>query len=226
MDYNVASRMGYGESKYVGERMLHEIASASPKKTNFNILRIGQIAGPEKDLRGIWNKNEWFPSLLLTSKELKKLPRTLGRFEMIDWIPVDALADIILDLVHDACDGESKTAVGESEGVKVFNLVNSKRSPFLSFVEGIREKLGAGVEIVEYEEWVSAVEEIEQGDEQALERLPALKILGFFEGLKMDKGEDCIKFDTKNGMQSSPSMRNLPTITGELIKRWMSQWGL
>ena len=42
----------------------------------------------------------------LTAMGLKRFPKTLGKFKLIDWIPVDAIADIILDLVRSSGDLE------------------------------------------------------------------------------------------------------------------------
>jgi hypothetical protein len=48
----------------------------------------------------LWNKHEWFPSLVLSSLYVGALPddigSTLGR---IDWVLVDLLAGVLVDLV-------------------------------------------------------------------------------------------------------------------------------
>ena len=52
--------MGYGESKYVAERLL-ELA-AEEFGVSAAICRVGQLAGPvEKG--GMWSKQEWLPSV-------------------------------------------------------------------------------------------------------------------------------------------------------------------
>lgn len=52
--------MGYGESKYVAERLL-EIA-AGEFGVSAAICRVGQLAGPVKK-GGMWSKQEWLPSV-------------------------------------------------------------------------------------------------------------------------------------------------------------------
>ena len=59
------------------------------------ILGTDQIAGPLGG-NGVWNRNEWLPSIVTSSKHLGALPGTLGTFEAVDWIPVDVLALIML----------------------------------------------------------------------------------------------------------------------------------
>jgi thioester reductase-like protein len=88
--------MGYGESKHISEGILSIIASQSPGVSpHIHILRIGQISGPISGRGRMWNEHERFRSLLRSSKALGILPGDLGRFEVLDWIPVDVLAGIV-----------------------------------------------------------------------------------------------------------------------------------
>ena len=60
---------GYGESKWVSERLL-ELASAQTV-VNPVIIRVGQICGGPN---GSWNENEWLPSLIRSSVHIICLP--------------------------------------------------------------------------------------------------------------------------------------------------------
>ncbi len=62
-DFGVPSAMGYGESKYVAEQLLEKARKRS--SVSAAICRVGQLAGPVVK-RGIWNKQEWLPSVSLT----------------------------------------------------------------------------------------------------------------------------------------------------------------
>lgn len=75
---------GYAESKFVSERICALASSFSGVPTT--IHRVGQIAGPTTE-HGLWNKQEWLPSLLATSKTLGMVPTELGNMS-VDWIPV------------------------------------------------------------------------------------------------------------------------------------------
>lgn len=88
-DHRVPSTIGYAQSKYIAERLLN----AASEKTGIStiVARIGQIAGPVHKPDGIWNKQEWFPSLAISSAYLKKIPSDLGPVSMIDWIPLMCL---------------------------------------------------------------------------------------------------------------------------------------
>jgi thioester reductase-like protein len=60
---------GYGESKWVSERLL-EVAFANTA-LNPIVIRVGQICGGPN---GFWNEKEWLPSLIRSSVQIKCLP--------------------------------------------------------------------------------------------------------------------------------------------------------
>lgn len=62
-DFSVPAAMGYGESKYVAEQLLDEAGKSSG--VSAAICRVGQLAGPVLK-GGIWNKQEWLPSVSST----------------------------------------------------------------------------------------------------------------------------------------------------------------
>lgn len=95
-DWTSAVNMGYAESKLAAERL---IAVANQRSSlRATICRVGQIAGPTIR-EGIWSKQEWIPSLIASSVHLGKLPTSLGSRNTIDWIPVDFVSRIIIDLL-------------------------------------------------------------------------------------------------------------------------------
>ncbi|KAF7956004.1 hypothetical protein EAE96_004925 [Botrytis aclada] len=123
---------GYAESKYISELL---ISYASDKFSShghkFSLARVGQIAGPVR-AQGMWNKTEWFPSLILSSIHVGCIPSSLGSsLGRIDWVPVDLLADIIADLAL----ANSLQSGGRS--VQVFHPLNPNPKTW----EDIREEL-------------------------------------------------------------------------------------
>lgn len=111
-DWYAAEGMGYAQSKLIAERLLAAASEKSGLRTA--ICRLGQIAGPTTR-SGIWNKREWIPSLIASSIHLGKLPTSLGSRDMIDWIPVDIAAQIIVDLVSDS-EPQSRPELREQGG--------------------------------------------------------------------------------------------------------------
>ena len=94
-DPTVPLRQGYGESKHVSERIC---ATASTKcGIPTSIHRVGQIGGPTT-ANGMWNKQEWLPSLVATSKALGKIPTSLGSVS-VRWVPVVCLSLSLSDII-------------------------------------------------------------------------------------------------------------------------------
>ncbi|KUM60291.1 hypothetical protein ACN42_g6826 [Penicillium freii] len=86
-DIAVVLPQGYGESKYIAERICLEASQRSHVPTS--VYRVGQIAGPTTT-RGQWNPQEWLPTIIATSKAMGKIPNRLGS-TAVDWVPVWAV---------------------------------------------------------------------------------------------------------------------------------------
>ena len=69
--------MGYSRSKMASSLILDAAAKAEVPAMS---IRVGQIAGPKGE-KGMWNKQEFMPTLLSTSVALGLLPRELGPSE-------------------------------------------------------------------------------------------------------------------------------------------------
>jgi nucleoside-diphosphate-sugar epimerase len=84
---DVTLPQGYAESKHVAERIC--LAASSRAGVPTTILRVGQIAGPTVE-KGLWNRQEWVPTIIATSKAMGKIPSDIGTAS-VDWIPVVSL---------------------------------------------------------------------------------------------------------------------------------------
>jgi thioester reductase-like protein len=65
----VAVGMGYGESKWISEKILSVASSQTPLRPV--IVRAGQISG---GVNGCWNPLEWMPAVVQSAKLVKCLP--------------------------------------------------------------------------------------------------------------------------------------------------------
>lgn len=83
-DDTAVLKQGYGESKHVSERMC--VIASKKAQVPTTIFRVGQIAGPTTK-SGLWNPDEWLPTIVATSKALGKVPSDLSSMP-IDWVPV------------------------------------------------------------------------------------------------------------------------------------------
>ena len=202
--------MGYGESKHVSERILATAAERCGVKVD--ILRLGQVAGPIAPDGGCWNRSEWFPSLIQTSKAMGCVPDALMD---VDWIPADVLARIILDLAH-----------RDHEGFQTYNLINPHNREWQTLVPSIQKVLGG--EMVSLREWIDRLKAVDGNDKAEVAMKPALKILDWFSDVEagLVGGREGIKYATANGTSASGTMRELGPVSEEWMGHWLRQLGL
>ncbi|KAI6085965.1 acetyl-CoA synthetase-like protein [Hypoxylon rubiginosum] len=182
-------RQGYARSKYAGERLVDAYAAATGRKAA--VLRVGQVAGPV-ELGGAWNKWEWFPSLVRSAKFLGALPRTLGTSSRVEWVPVDELSQIILEVVDDVNNSNSNPNIAATNGRKrngeggahVYNLVNPTPVDFSSLLPALQPAIAPSV--TPFADWVERLEHSSHdraARKTAAEDNPAVKLLDFYRSL-------------------------------------------
>lgn len=214
-DWRVAHDAPYGQSKFISERVLDAAAKVAGVPTA--VCRVGQIAGPTV-AAGMWPKQEWLPSLIASSKYLGKLPGSLGKLERVDWIPVDLLGSIIVELAL------SSEAV-QPPGADVYHTVNPQATTWEELVPVVAAALGGiSVEVVSLEAWLEALKDSEsKAVDVALN--PALKLMDFFQDLTSEDSAPYL--DTKHTSgHSSPSLAGLLSVQPAWMENWIRQWGL
>ncbi|KAJ5888250.1 hypothetical protein N7495_008291 [Penicillium taxi] len=122
---------GYAESKYIAERIC--LTASRIAGVSATVLRVGQIAGPAGAMKGELSRREWIPSIVLTSKMIGKLPNSLGTM-VVDWIPVNTVAEIILELI------DYRSLVSATESFACFNIVNPKSTSWHVLASPVRER--------------------------------------------------------------------------------------
>ncbi|KAI1621302.1 hypothetical protein EDD37DRAFT_581368, partial [Exophiala viscosa] len=205
VDYNVALPMGYGESKHVAERLL--AIAADVARITVDVLRLGQVAGPISPNAGSWNRSEWFPALIETSKSTNRIP---DRLPEVNWVPVDVLAGIIVDLLHH-----------EHGGCKTFNLLNPHTRPWEELTSTIQRNIGGNV--VPFKAWIQDLQSVDSSDPSEVKSKPALKILDWFVGLEqsMSSGRSQPSFRTVNGIEASRIMAELQPVSDAWMEHWL-----
>ncbi|KAN0095473.1 putative NRPS-like enzyme [Hyaloscypha variabilis] len=245
-DDSAPTPMGYGESKYIAEMMLDHAARTLNLTTG--AVRIGQIAGTSNNPRG-WNRNEWLPSLVLSSRYLRALPETLGAkdsdssgvMSSINWIPIDQLSEILVELTFNLSEGT------RSPGAQIFHAINPNPVTWESLLPTVQKTLEETlppegetvvnrIEIVPLPTWIerlretaSAVTDARTPSESAdiLHQNPGLKLLDFYESLAASgKSAPRSGFDIRKSSEASPSLRNLEAIRKEWIVGWVNDWVL
>ncbi|KAI1376525.1 acetyl-CoA synthetase-like protein [Hypoxylon crocopeplum] len=183
-------KQGYARSKYVGERLVDGYARATGRRAA--VLRVGQVAGPV-ELGGVWNPWEWFPSLVRSAKFLGALPRTLGSSSRVEWVPVDELSRIVVEVLEDVVGtganddgGSSFEGEGaEEKGAKVYNLVNPTPVTFLDLLPALLDdKIATSTR--PFGTWIEMLERSSRdraARKTAAEDNPAVKLLDFYKSL-------------------------------------------
>ncbi|KAL2848127.1 hypothetical protein BJY01DRAFT_246453 [Aspergillus pseudoustus] len=218
---------GYAESKYIAERLL---------------ARASEV-----------------PALILGSRGLGAIPDTLSSNKLegdsecegvnertIDWVPIDGIAEVIVEVGLDYHDPEpaSGSDSGGSVNVSVFHPLNPHRSTWASLLPSIisaLESYSRGpeekrvIEVVSPVGWLSSLRDAATrsfsgaGDrEEGLPKgvNPALRLLDFFfERFGGSKpGPESLKWETGNAERASQALRETEEINAELIRRWVRQW--
>ncbi|KAB8272953.1 hypothetical protein BDV30DRAFT_226948 [Aspergillus minisclerotigenes] len=205
---------GYGQSKYVAENIC--LAASTRSGVPVTILRVGQVAGPTTKSGGYWNPDEWFPSLVFTSKSMGSIPESLGM--PVEWIPVvqNTLAQVVLEIIQ--CGQDGKKSIPAS----VINLVNPTRTTWATLLPTIQGRIGANP--VSLQSWVRTLGET---DAVNVENRPAYKLLSFYERLARSNGDDSFpQSETNKASAASPTFRALGPIDSSLVQTWLDQWVL
>ncbi|KAI9046454.1 hypothetical protein LZ554_009203 [Drepanopeziza brunnea f. sp. 'monogermtubi'] len=249
-DPRIPLDQGYSESKWICERLLDAAGAQSGVRSA--ILRVGQISGPvQYGLGGVWSKAEWLPSIIASSKHLGLLPTSLGAQDSIAWIPVDLLAQIIVELLLSSSPISSPTPTttattatttsSSTPLTRYFNLTNPHPKTWSSLLPTIQSFYAPThpLQPVPFTEWVqrladSAAATTSDSDAKAVERNPAVKLLDFYRDASEVQAEgknDAERKKNGNGngiatMQTANAERESATMSrlGAVGPEWMRLW--
>ncbi|KAI1444510.1 male sterility protein-domain-containing protein [Annulohypoxylon stygium] len=159
LDPSHASPLGYSRSKWVAEqvctrvreRLFGDMSTLASKNTDISVIRVGQLCGNEA---GVWNSSEAYPLMLSTAGFTECLPDLPN--EILDWIPADQAAKIILELTLP----ENDTELLPGSEVPVYHVLNPHRSPtWNQLLRWISEAPGGpSFQIVQPAEWLQRLE--------------------------------------------------------------------
>ncbi|KAF8219495.1 putative aminoadipate reductase [Tricholoma matsutake] len=221
-DASVAVGGGYGEGKYVAERIL---ARSGLQVTSF---RIGQISGGLPN--GAWAISDWIPIMVKSSLALGVLPSAYGT---VSWVPMDAVSRTILDV-----------AFAKERPPTALNLVHPRpvkwNDVILPVGKAVARQRMLGPEalrVVSFQKWFSLVEKrAKSASEDNLKNIPAIKLLEFFRGItEADlaigrshhtdaESGGLAKFATVKAQGISSTMKELAQIGTQDVELWVSYW--
>ncbi|KAF3069989.1 Iterative polyketide synthase CazM [Trichoderma lentiforme] len=209
--------LGYGISKLASGWILD--AAAEKSGLAAASVRVGQIAGP-KEGNGIWNPQEFVPSLIASSLYLGVLPQRLGIYQNVDWVATEDVAGILIDLA-----GISKP-VPISEISGYFHAQNPTKVQWPEMIEVLRDFYGDRIkEVVSLDKWVSLLE-ASAAEGGNVDKNPGVKLIDTYRGLsEVDKsGVPPLSFAMTRTASKSKTAAALQPITPELMRKWCEGW--
>ena len=227
-----AAPTGYAESKWIAEQLCQH--AATELNVPCTVLRLGQIAGAVGS-SGSWNPADWMPALVMSSAYLGTLPDQLSDAAAIRWLPIDVIANVIVELSL----GRTSEA---GAPLQVYQPLNPRAVNWSdlsgSVADCIEEyqsakRLRKGVELVEPSEWLRLLRESasEGGHTEAdidnlLDVNPALKLQGHFEARYADVATNGsgLNWSSDKALQRSKRLRDCKEITVEDMQRWVAGW--
>lgn len=245
-DSSAPSATGYAESKYISERLLDH--ATRRLSINSSFARVGQVAGAV-EYSGLWNKDEWFPSLVISSLHIGAVPDSLGSsLSRIDWVPIDLLAEVIVQLALGAeqpleQDGSQRRHVEADlpgRDVHVFHPLNPHPTTWdalrPTLIDAVSSITGQQLGTVSPDIWLAKVRqeiELAAGSHQALKdgeieaflRVnPAVKLLGFYEEALGPKAEQGNALEIKVAERTSPKLQTVESVKADWIRKWVREW--
>ncbi|KAJ7656834.1 putative aminoadipate reductase, partial [Mycena polygramma] len=200
LDANVAIGSGYGESKYVSERIL---AASGLDAISF---RIGQVCGSVSN--GAWSTTDWVPAIVKSSIALGNFPSYPSG--TIAWLSPEAVSQAIVD-----------AALSRENPPFAVNFVHPRPVAWDRILEAIAKD--AQLPLIPFPDWVQQLQiRAAAATAEDFKPVPGLKLLDFFRvGVP---GIVQREFSTLKAQVLSEAMRSLEPLTEEDAKRWMSYW--
>ncbi|KAJ6594686.1 acetyl-CoA synthetase-like protein [Mycena capillaripes] len=204
LDANVAVGSGYGESKYVSERIL---AASGLEATSF---RIGQVSGSASN--GAWSTSDWVPALVKSSIVLGNFPSDSSG--IVAWLPPEVVSRTIVD-----------AAMTTVKPPFAANLVHPRPVSW----DFIMSTMASAVQLplIPFTDWVQQLEvhsarATAEDIEKIVSRLPGLKLLDFFKAARAGAGNT--QFSTLKAEAMSDSMKLLNPLSANDAKQWIDYW--
>ncbi|KAI1097411.1 acetyl-CoA synthetase-like protein [Jackrogersella minutella] len=226
---DMAGKTGYGQSKLIAETMLEKSGRLSGVRSAS--CRVGIVAGPVEREQGMWNKHEYIPSIIISSVHLGIFPTTFPSRDRIDWLPVDKLSRILLEILVSSCNVSELTG-HTAEASQVYHVVNPFTTSWsTTFADSILASYPRDTPLqpVSFEEWVRVLsehaDEMENSDTIDVDRNPAIRLVNFYtEAAESKRGARA--FVSHKAMRDSDTLREIGAVNRGWINNWMKQWDI
>ena len=184
---------------------------------------------------GLWNKADWFPSLVISSRHIGALPESLGsKFDRVDWVPVDLLAEVLIELTLQPDTGQSQS----SGHPNVYHPLNPHPTTYTALLPSLlcflfpSSSTSHKPRTLSLKTWLSRVrasmesktKEHDSDLATLLEENPAVKLLDFYEGMVAEDGKEGNGWKIGKTVQRSERLRSVEGVKDEWVRNWMGEW--
>jgi thioester reductase-like protein len=204
---------GYGDAKYVCERMLDVTLHKYPNNFRTMCVRLGQVAGSSKT--GYWNSGEHLSFLIKSSQTLRALPDFKGE---LSWTPVDIVARTLIELALHNMAKSSAT----KHTYPIYHIDNPLRQSW----EDMLPILARALDIpsknrLPFTEWVRRVRRFPGSVENDN---PAFKLIDFLDGnfLRMSCGGLLLR--TEHTQEHSLTLAAQDAVSADIAEGYIRHW--
>lgn len=197
---------GYGDAKFVCERMLDETLHQHPALFRTMVVRPGQIAGSKTS--GYWNHWEHLSFMIKSAQTLKALPHFQGD---LCWTPVNDVAGTVGDLL-----------LSDRTPYPVYHIDNPVRQQWSDMIPVLAEGLDIPLaNVIPFDEWVRRVRSFPGMVEWDN---PAAKLIDFLDNnfLRMSCGG--LLLETTKSCEHSPTLAAVGPVGVETVRKYIQWW--
>ncbi|KAK4697088.1 acyl carrier protein, partial [Lecanoromycetidae sp. Uapishka_2] len=197
---------GYGDAKYVCEKMLDETLHRYPDHFRAMAVRLGQVAGSKTS--GYWNPMEHLAFLIKSSQTLAALPDFDG---VLSWTPVNDVAATLGDLL-----------LSENSPYPIYHIDNPVRQPWRDMIPVLADALNIPRRnTIPFEVWVRRVRNFPGSVEMDN---PAAKLVEFLDGNFVRMSCGGLLLDTAKSREHSKTLANVGPVSDDIARGYIQAW--
>lgn len=197
---------GYGDAKYICERMLDETLHRHPAQFRTMSVRLGQIAGSKTS--GYWNTMEHLSFLIKSAQTLKALPDLEGP---LCWTPVDDVAGTLSDLL-----------MSDHTPYPVYHIDNPVRQPWREMLPVLADALDIPrANVIPFKQWIRRVRSFPGTVEWDN---PALMVVDFLEANFARMSCGGLILDTAKSCEHSSTLAAVGPVSAEGTRKYIQAW--
>lgn len=196
---------GYGDAKFICEKMLDETLHKYPDQFRVMAVRLGQVSGSKTS--GYWNSAEHFSFLIKSSQTLKVLPDFDG---LLSWTPVDDVAATLADLL-----------LADATPYPIYHIDNPVRQQWRDLIQMFANKLDIPRRnVIPFKQWIERVRNFPG----SVEDNPAVKLIEFLDSnfIRMSCGG--LLLDTVKSREHSKTLAAVGPVSEDVAKNYIDAW--